>query len=178
MAVLDGPEIVYLARVAKHQPLNIAIRIGDRLPAHSTALGRILLAGKSKREVRAILARSQIRRFTDATIIDPLQLVAIVEQARRQGWTFVIGEQLPGLASVAVPIRNIEHRTVAALNASAQHLSSAANLVDSALPLLRTAAAQIEFAISRVHSLAAHLDELADVNHDEAVALSLGDKSP
>ena len=152
MAVLSDAEIVYIARVDKQQPLRVSIRVGERLPAFSTALGRVLLSELTDAEVAAILKKTHFRKFTSDTIIDPARLLAIIKEVRRKGWASVVNQQIQGWASVAIPIRNAQRQIVAAINSSAQNQRSQSSLVDLSLPVLRSAAAEIEWALKSANT--------------------------
>ena len=156
MGVLSGTEVVYIVRIEQTAPLRVAIRVGERLPAYSTALGRVLLAGRSDKEVRSILARTKRRKFTDDTIVDIPRLIAIVDEVRKLDWAHVVNQQIPGWTSVAVPVRNAQGQMVAAINASALNQDSPDAFIEFNLPLLRAAAAEIEWAIKSTSTALAY----------------------
>ncbi|MGE0314683.1 MAG: IclR family transcriptional regulator C-terminal domain-containing protein [Lautropia sp.] len=118
VAVLDGLEIVYVARVpTRTRIMSISIGIGSRLPAATTSMGRVLLAGLPPAERRAALARMpRLARHTAHTIADAATLAAELEQVARQGYAIVDQELEPGLRSLAVPLTDATGRTIAALN--------------------------------------------------------------
>jgi IclR family pca regulon transcriptional regulator len=147
MAVLSDTHIVYIVRVDKPASLHMSIRIGERLPAFSTALGRILLSGRSDQDILDILKRSIRQKSTPETVIDIDLLVEIIRSARDAGWSSVINQQMPGWTSLAVPVRNAEGRIVAAINASTLGPEADADFFARALPLLQAAASEIEWAI-------------------------------
>ena len=84
--MLDGDEIVYVARVPTTRIMTISLALGSRLPAFGTSLGRALLADLPPAELEAFLARVQLQPRTDRTITDPGQLRAALDDVRRQGW--------------------------------------------------------------------------------------------
>jgi IclR family pca regulon transcriptional regulator len=147
LAVLNELDVVYVARAANHQPLTAAIRVGDRLPAFSTTLGRVMLAGKSDEELEAAIAKITFHKFTPATIPDRAALLKKIAEIRQKGYSFAVGEQMTGLAAIALPIRNPRGATVAALGVSSQFPAVAPKLEEIALPLLRDAAVNIELAL-------------------------------
>jgi IclR family pca regulon transcriptional regulator len=155
MAVLSDTEIVYVVRVDKPTSFHISIRVGERLPAYSTALGRVLLAGRPDAEVSSIIDRSDRRKATEDTVIDPTRLIEVIRQIREQGWACVVNQQLQGWTSVAVPVCNSKGQTVAAINASAINQSSQATFIEATLPPLREAAAEIEWAIKSTDAVLA-----------------------
>ncbi|MBN9081372.1 MAG: helix-turn-helix domain-containing protein [Rhizobiales bacterium] len=146
-AVLNETDVLYVARAYNHQPLRAAIRVGDRLPAFSTALGRVLLSGKSDDELRAIMTTIQLKRHTPDTIIDPLLIMNEIAKIRRQGHAFSASEQIFGLTAIAVPIRNAAGEIIAGLGVSTQFPEMAAKLETAIVPQLKDAAATIELAM-------------------------------
>ncbi|HKT00010.1 MAG TPA: IclR family transcriptional regulator C-terminal domain-containing protein [Rugosimonospora sp.] len=141
VSVLDGDEVVYVARVPTKRIMRIAISVGTRFPAFATSMGRVLLAGQSDDWLDGYLASTQLRAITRHTIADPARLRAELVRIRRDGWALVDQELEEGLRSVAAPIHDADGRVVAAVNLSA-HASrcGAAEMVGEFLdPLLRTA---------------------------------------
>ena len=119
IAVLDGPEILYVARVQTKRLMTLAITVGSRLPAHATSKGRVLLANLPEAELDALLGLIAYPRFTDRSVIDEAQLRAILEEVRRQGWAIVDQQLEEGLSSVAAPILDPSGRVAAALSVCA-----------------------------------------------------------
>lgn len=147
LAVLNETDIVYVARAHNHQPLRAAIRVGDRLPAFSTALGRVLLSGKSDEELRAILTTIKLPKYTPDTITDHAAVLDEIVKARQQGHAFSVSEQILGLSAIAVPIRNAAGDIIAGLGVSTQFPAVAATFEDITVPQLKEAAATIELAL-------------------------------
>lgn len=145
LAVLDGPDIRYTARVAARRIMHVDIAVGTRLPAHATAMGRVLLAGLDDDEAAERLSRAAPVALTGRTETDPGRLARLVRQARRDGYAIVEGELEEGLRSVAVPVRTPDGRVVAAVNV-ASHTGGATpeEFRDAVLPELRAAAGRIE----------------------------------
>ncbi|MET0827949.1 MAG: IclR family transcriptional regulator C-terminal domain-containing protein [Microbacterium sp.] len=142
-AVLDGTDIVYVARVPTRRIMSVRITIGTRFPAFATSMGRVLLAGLPKAASDAVLAESDLPHLTDRTVTDPAKLRTELDLVREQGWSLVDGELEPGLRSIAVPLRARDGRVVAALNVSTSATRDSVVHVRNAYlpPLLRTAAA-------------------------------------
>ncbi len=142
-AVLDGTDIVYIARVPTRRIMSVRITIGTRFPAFATSMGRVLLAGLPDAAADAALAASDPTRLTDRTLIEPAQLREEITYVRAQGWSLVDGELEPGLRSIAAPLHARDGRVVAALNVSTSATrDSVEHLLEAYLPpLLRTAAA-------------------------------------
>jgi IclR family pca regulon transcriptional regulator len=117
-AVLDGTDIVYVARVPTRRIMSVRITIGTRFPAYATSMGRVLLAGLGEGEADAVLAASAREHLTARTLTEPADLRAELDRVRGQGWALVDGELEPGLRSVAVPLHGREGGVVAAINVS------------------------------------------------------------
>src|SRR5215475_13099603 len=118
-AVLDGDDIVYVLRVPANKIMAVSLRVGSRLPAHCTSMGRVLLAALPQPERRERIARMNLAANTDRTITDPAKLLAVLEQVRHDGYALVHGELEQGLISMAAPIVNRAGRVIAAINVSA-----------------------------------------------------------
>src|SRR5215831_17527536 len=85
ISVLDGHNIVYVARVATKRIMTVAISVGTRFPAYAASMGRVLLAGLSPEELDQYLAEATFEAFTELTVTDPDRLREIIGEVRRQG---------------------------------------------------------------------------------------------
>lgn len=137
VTVLDGTEIVYVARVPTKRIMSVSLSIGTRLPAYATAMGRAILAYLPVEEQRRILAASDLRKLTPRTVTDPERLLEILARVRAQGYALVDQELEEGLRVVAVPIFNKRSQVIAAMNVSG-HASrtSSRHLIEHVLPQL------------------------------------------
>jgi IclR family pca regulon transcriptional regulator len=144
VAVLDGDEIVYLARAAVQRILAIGLSVGSRLPAACTSMGRMLLA-MAPAAARARFLRSvTLHRYTDRTITDRRALAVELDAIRTQGFAIVNQELELGLCSCAVPIATPDGRVVAALNVGAHAGRVDRRMLErDFLPVMRRAAAEI-----------------------------------
>ncbi|WP_245645955.1 IclR family transcriptional regulator domain-containing protein [Pseudonocardia acaciae] len=145
LAVLDGSEVVYVARVPTKRLMTVSVTVGSRLPAYATSLGKVLLAGQSDDWLDGYLASAQLPPLTPRTITDQARLRRELLRARSRGWAITDGELEPGLRSIALPVRATDGRTAAALNVSshADRLDPE-ELAEVALPALRATATAIE----------------------------------
>ncbi|MCC5986525.1 MAG: helix-turn-helix domain-containing protein [Pararhodobacter sp.] len=150
MAVLDGAEIVYVARHTANRMMAITITIGKRYPAHSTTLGRVLLGGLDDAKLGRILAEAEIAQATPYTVTDKAALRELIERARADGYAMAENLLEVGILSIAVPVRGRSGKIVAAINMgvpSSRHTLE--SLRTHLLPILRDTAAEIEFALSK-----------------------------
>ncbi|WP_303621650.1 IclR family transcriptional regulator domain-containing protein [Polaromonas sp. AET17H-212] len=151
--VLDGDEVVIVGRSGYEwkngsdgavRVLAYGLHLGARLPAHATSTGRVLLAAKPKTGLTQWLKGRTLPRLTTRTIIDIKQFRAVIEQVRTDDCCLAVEEHELGVHALAVPLRNMQGRTVAALNivASPQRLS-AQQMQRDLLPLLFDAAREL-----------------------------------
>lgn len=152
-SVLDGDEVVVIGRSGYEwksgadgavRVLAYGLHLGARLPAHATSTGRVLLAAKPKTALTQWLKGRTLARLTTRTIIDIKQFRAVIEQVRADDCCLAAEEHELGVHALAVPLRNMQGRTVAALNvvASPQRLSAQVMQRDL-LPLLFDAAREL-----------------------------------
>ena len=142
VAVLDGDDIVYVARVPMSRIMSVAISVGTRFPAHATSMGRVLLSGLPGLELGAYLRRLRPARLSPHTVTAKAELRERILRVRRQGWAIVDQELEQGLRSAAAPIHDRDGRVVAAINVSASAGRTSLKELGSDLlpPLLRAAA--------------------------------------
>lgn len=116
LSVLEGDEIVYLARSAAKRVMSVGLSVGSRLPAYCTSMGRVLLAALPPGELAAYLQRVEIKQLTPKTMTSKEQLLQIIERTRATGFALTDEELELGLRSIAVPVRNRMNRVMAAMN--------------------------------------------------------------
>ncbi|HJX75997.1 MAG TPA: IclR family transcriptional regulator C-terminal domain-containing protein, partial [Gaiella sp.] len=151
VAVLDGADMVYIARVATRRIMSAAIHVGTRFPAYATSMGRVLLAHAEPAALDDYLARTPLQQLTSHTITDPSALRAELVRVRDQGWALVDQELEEGLRSVAAPLRDGEGKVVAAVNVSAPvRRGEVEEIVEHILPSLLKAATAIEADLARL----------------------------
>lgn len=143
-SVLDGADIVYVARVPTRRIMSVRINIGTRFRAYATSMGRVLLSELSDQELDAHLTSAQFEGFTSRTITSKAGLKKELEKVRRQGWAVVDQELEAGLRSIAVPIRHNSGTIIAAINVSTTATSHTLESIQkNLLPPLQLAAEQI-----------------------------------
>lgn len=142
VSVLDGHDVVYVARVPVSRIMTVSISVGTRFPAYATSMGRVLLAGMPESDLAAYLSAVRLEPLTARTVSSVAALRGEVSRVRSQGWALVNQELEEGLRALAVPIRDRSGKVVAALNVSAHasRTSLEAMRRDLLPPLLKTAA--------------------------------------
>lgn len=136
--LLDGHEIVYIARSAQRRIMSVGLSVGTRLPAFCTSMGRVLLAARDPADARARILAGRPRALTPHTVTDPDRLAAILAEVRAQGYCIVDQELELGLISIAMPLINTRGEVIAAFNLSGQvQRSSAEEMAERFLPGMR-----------------------------------------
>jgi IclR family transcriptional regulator, pca regulon regulatory protein len=143
-ALLDGVDIVHVARANVPRTMAIDIGVGTRLPAFCTSMGRVLLAHLPAEELEAVLPKIEFTRYTEKTITSMEKLRQALTAVRREGYAIIDQELELGLLSMAVPLASSAGRVVAAINIGA--LGQRVSLQDMQtrfLPYLRAAAQEL-----------------------------------
>ncbi|GAA3853415.1 IclR family transcriptional regulator C-terminal domain-containing protein [Saccharothrix violaceirubra] len=118
VSVLDGVDVVYVARCAVSRIMTVSITVGTRFPAHATSMGHVLLAGLDPDDQADRLASTDFTSFTGHTVTSAEALRAELATVRTRGWALADQELEEGLRSVAAPVRDRAGRVVAAVNVS------------------------------------------------------------
>ena len=142
--VLDGDEVVVVAKNDVGRMMAYGVHLGARLPAHATSTGRVLLASKSKSELNAWLKGRTLTRLTGHTVTDIKQFRACLQQAQSDDYVLSCEEHELGVSALAVPLRNAQGKTVAALNVVLPSAAmDAQHIRQKFLPLLQSAAQEL-----------------------------------
>jgi IclR family pca regulon transcriptional regulator len=151
IGVLDGDQVVYLARSATKRIMSITLSLGSQLPAFCTSLGRVTLSLLSEEELSNYLENVVLIALTPKTITDKSALADVIARARSDGYALVDEELELGLRSIAVPIPAKDGGSAAAMNVGV-HAGrvSIAELRSRVLPVLRENAALLGRAVTAI----------------------------
>lgn len=142
--VLDGDQVVIIARSGSTRVLAYGLHLGARLPAHATSTGRVLLAAMGKSAFNTWMKGRELPRLTAHTVVDPRKFKAIIEAVRTNDYCVASEEHELGVHALAVPLRNMQGQTVAALNVvAAPNRLEARAMEKGLLPLLLEAAREL-----------------------------------
>ncbi|MFI6794806.1 IclR family transcriptional regulator [Streptosporangium canum] len=117
LAVLEGDFIVYVAQVPSPRRLRMFAEVGRRVLPHSTAVGKVLMAGRPDTEVASLVERTGMPRRTANTITDLPGMLAELERVRDRGYAMDLGEEELGVHCLAVGVHD-GSRMVAAMSVS------------------------------------------------------------
>jgi IclR family pca regulon transcriptional regulator len=148
LAVLDGTDILYIDRLRSFRRgrgrVDLDLHPGSRLPAHATALGKVLLANLPETELRELLASMKLGKRGPNTITSKKALREELEDVREEGLAVNDQELAPELFAIAAPVRNEGREVVAAVNVSAHSSAiSLEEMVDALSPHLLSTADRI-----------------------------------
>ncbi len=150
ITVLQGNDIVYIARSAARALMRLEAYVGSRFPAFCTAHGRVLLAGRSEAEIEAVLT-GPLPQLTDFTVTDPAKLRTLIKAAGEDGYAVVEDELAYGVISLAVPIHDAQGNVLAALNSSSHSKRiDRGRMITERLELVRTHADRLAAELAQV----------------------------
>lgn len=141
LSVLDGHELVYIARVNTDRILPFDLQLGSRLPVHCTSMGKALMAFSPPELAAEILEKMDFTGLTHRTINTKEEYQVELEQVRSKGYAVNDEELSVGLRSVAAPILDAQGWSQAAINIAVPTTRySLARLVEELAPAaMRTA---------------------------------------
>ena len=144
LAILDGDEIVYLARSSSSRIMSPALNVGRRLPAYCTSIGQVLLAHLPAEELEKYLARARFHRYTDYTLTTPERVRETAQAVRASGFAFASQQMELRLCTLAVPVRDVAGHYVAGINVILQgRLLPAADMAEQFYRPLHEAAMEL-----------------------------------
>ena len=153
VSILDGDDIVYVARVPVSRIMAVSITIGTRFPAYATSMGRVLLADLAPADLDDHLERVSPVALTEHTKLTTAELREAIERTRRDGYCIVEEELELGLRSLAAPVHGRDGSVIAAVNISTQSARYSLDAVrGDLLPELLKAASAMTADLTRASS--------------------------
>lgn len=143
LGILDGREAVYIDRVECAWPLRLQLQPGSRLPAHCTAIGKLLLAHLEPDDCARLLAAGPLARYTERTVTEPGKLQAQLAGIRAEGFALNEQEYMAGLLGIAVPVMGPDGQLLAGLAVHAPVARMDRSRAVGHLPALRKAAKRL-----------------------------------
>ncbi|QGH33223.1 helix-turn-helix domain-containing protein [Gracilibacillus salitolerans] len=117
LVILEGMYGVYIDKVEGASAI-VYSRIGKRVPIHSSAVGKSLMAFKQQEEIEERLQDYEFFSQTDKTITDKQVYVDELTKVRAQGYSVDNEENEPGIYCIAVPIFDHTNQVIAAISIS------------------------------------------------------------
>ena len=120
LAILDGDDILYLARSVSSRIISVTLNVGSRLPAYCTSIGHVLLAALPQEALSSYLSHVTLHSYTPQTIHSANALRKVLEDVRRNGYGIADQQMESGVRSIAVPVRDSRGQVVAGINVIVQ----------------------------------------------------------
>ena len=144
VAILDGDEIVYIARSASSRIMSPSLNVGRRLPAYCTSIGQVLLAHMPPERLDAYLARVRLHRYTEYTLTTPARIRDVLKSVRETGFAYASQQMESRLCTLAVPVRDSVGHYVGGMNVILQgRLASSADMAQQFFRPLHEAAMEL-----------------------------------
>jgi len=142
VGILEGSDVVYVCKVDSTQSVRMVSRMGGRVPASCTAVGKALLASLPEAERKKIL-RKELAKLTPKSITEPHVLANQLDQIRASGIAFEAGESNPDVSCVAAPVRDHTGTVIAALSISVPDMRWKQRMPDEWAQLASAGAARL-----------------------------------
>ncbi len=114
LAILTGTEVTFLARLDSSRAVRLVTQVGRRLPAHTTAAGKAILAFSPPAVVREVVTPGLVR-LTDRTVTEPAAFLSLLEQVRINGYASEVEESTTDLSCFAAAVFGAEGQVCAGL---------------------------------------------------------------
>jgi len=138
--ILSGAEVIYLDRVESKWPLGLRFAAGSRVPAHCTAIGKLMLSYCSESDLRSIAEARPLTAYTNATITEPARLLEAVRKVRLDGIGTDNQEFMHGVVCVAVPVIGNHDTCLGCIAVSAPEARMTLNQMLGFVPRMQEAA--------------------------------------
>lgn len=142
VSIYKENHIVYLDVIESNLTVRVASRVGSRLPAYSTASGKIHMAYMSEEDLDDLISGMEFVQHTQATISDADTLRKELETVRENGYALDDEEMDPGVRCIAAPIRDYTRRIVGAISISGPSMRVTDERINKDLVELITTSAQ------------------------------------
>lgn len=150
VGTLSGHDVIYVAHVSVQRARRAVAAVGARYPAFATSMGRVLLAALPDDQLDRYFAALRPEPLTSKTCVDIAALRAEISDVRRNGYATTVDQLDYGITALAVPVRDHEGRTIAALNTSGYTgIVSPDQLIRERLPDLQESASHMAHEIAR-----------------------------
>ncbi len=147
LGILDAGEVVVINTVESPQAVRMSSKIGNRRWLHSTALGKVLLAGMPDREVQRLLRMKGTPRLTDQTLTTKAEILAEIQKVRRQGWALDNQENEVEGRCIGAAVHGPDGAVLAALSISGPVFRMDVSRARSVAPELKSVCADISRAV-------------------------------
>lgn len=114
----DGLDVIFIAKVSSTSTIQMASRIGKKMPFYATATGKILLAYNLDVELEKKIKTHELIRFTDNTITNHDEFIRTLRETKERGYAMDLEESEYGLTCYAIPVMDINGKVIAGISMS------------------------------------------------------------
>lgn len=150
--VLSGGEVIYLDRVEGKWPLGLRFDAGSRVPAHCTAIGKLMLSQLPEEVLLDTIDAMPLASYSANTITTSDRLLEALKEIRRDGIGTDNQEFMHGVVCVAVPVIGEDNRPIGGVAISAPEARMTLNQMLGYVPQMREAAERLSATYSRSQS--------------------------
>jgi DNA-binding IclR family transcriptional regulator len=143
IVVLDRGDAFYLDKIKGKKPIRVASSIGQRLFAHCSGVGKVLLASLAEEEVNRIVREKGLKRQTCNTITDPSVLKGELARVRKRGYAIDNEESKMGLKCLAVPVSHSDGNVIAAISNAALKERFGKKVIKHFIPIIKAISSEI-----------------------------------
>lgn len=133
LGILDGPEIVYIARIKTKHLLNLNLQVGSRVPTYSSSMGKAIIAFLFEDRLKEILKDVELTEATPYSIKSKKDLLKQLQLVKKRGFSINNEEISIGVRSVAAPVRDYTGDVIAAVNIAAPSSRVPLNILETLL---------------------------------------------
>ena len=150
LAVFETGGVVYIDKVESSETLRMDLAVGRKVPAHCTALGKVLLANLPVSRLKKT-KKGELTRYTRKTITDEKQFQKELEKTKRLGYAIDDEELNLGVSCIAVPLYGYEERVIAAISIAGPSVRMTARKLKQMVQPLKNASRQISYQLGAYH---------------------------
>jgi IclR family acetate operon transcriptional repressor len=143
LAIEDDGSIVFVSQIESHHSIRAFHRPGSRGAIHASGVGKAMLSTLTADEVRRVLHKTGLEKFTDKTLVEPDKLFSELETTLTRGWAIYDEERTPGMRCIASPIFNEHGEAFAGLSVSSPLVRFSNERLGELGPMLKRASEEI-----------------------------------
>lgn len=140
--VLEGRFVVYIAKSQGIKDISVTT-VGYKVPAHATALGKMMLSALGEDEIKVRLGSGQLERYTENTIVSCDELIPELKKIAQQGYAIDNQEIIPGGICIAAPVYDNSHNVVAAISVTVPAIRVNDELLSELIKKIKAAASHV-----------------------------------
>jgi len=118
LSIWNNNRNICIDSVKPFQELNnvqLFVEVGKEIPLHCTASSKVILANQSLEDMKIIINKEPLFRYTQNTIIEPKKLIEHLLEIRKKGYSICDQEHQEGIKAIAAPIKNIKGKTIGSI---------------------------------------------------------------